>query len=88
MAMSSSGIAWESDLKRKFKDTPCPPNNYCWLSKRNINGTPAGQVGGLTTGHTNVDNEHFVVWMRNAALPTFRKLYGVIDRNLKKGEKL
>ena len=31
-----------------------------------------------------VEDEHFMVWMRTAALPTFRKLYGVIDKDFKK----
>ena len=35
-----------------------------------------------------ITNEHFMVWMRTAALPTFRKLYGRIDRDFKKGDKL
>merc|ERR1719330_1256909 len=35
-----------------------------------------------------VTNEHFVVWMRNAAYPTFRKLYGYIDRPISAGTKL
>ena len=28
------------------------------------------------------DDEHFVVWMRTAALPNFRKLWGRIDQDL------
>jgi hypothetical protein len=35
-----------------------------------------------------VTDEHFIVWMRTAALPKFRKLYGKIDADFKKGNKL
>jgi len=33
-------------------------------------------------------NEHFIVWMRIAALPTFRKLYGWIDQPIAAGTTL
>jgi hypothetical protein len=33
-------------------------------------------------------DEHFQVWMRPAALPRFRKLYGKIDRDFEKGDYL
>jgi len=33
-------------------------------------------------------NEHFIVWMRNAALPKFRKLYGFMDKKVSKGTKI
>lgn len=35
-----------------------------------------------------VTNEHFMVWMRTAGLPTFRKLYGKIDGDFSKGDVL
>ena len=33
-------------------------------------------------------NEHFVVWMRVAALPNFRKLYGYIEQPIAAGTQL
>jgi len=33
-----------------------------------------------------VSNEEFIVWMRTSGLPTFRKLYRVINTDLKKGQ--
>ena len=34
----------------------------------------------------NVEDEHFMVWMRTAGLPNFRKLYGKIEKNLPAGK--
>lgn len=31
-------------------------------------------------------NEHFIVWMRTAGLPNFRKLWGTIDGDLEPGQ--
>lgn len=35
-----------------------------------------------------VTNEHFIVWMKVALLPTFRKLYGRIDQSFRAGDRL
>ncbi|GMH66871.1 hypothetical protein TrST_g7506 [Triparma strigata] len=35
-----------------------------------------------------VKNEHFIVWMRTAGLPKFRKLYGIIDEDLEVGDEV
>merc|ERR1719453_325272 len=32
-----------------------------------------------------MNNQHFIVWMRTAGLPNFRKLWGRIDDPLEKG---
>ncbi|XP_064476611.1 cell cycle control protein 50A-like [Ornithodoros turicata] len=65
-------IAWPTDRKVKFKNPP----------GMNFNGTakppnwplPASEVGGF-------QNESLIVWMRTAALPTFRKLYARVDHS-------
>lgn len=31
-------------------------------------------------------DEHFIVWMRNSGLPTFRKLWGKIEQDLQPGK--
>lgn len=31
------------------------------------------------------EDDHFIIWMRTAAMPTFRKLYGVISTDLEPG---
>ena len=35
-----------------------------------------------------VTDEHFIVWMRTAALPKFRKLYGRLHKNFKIGDSI
>jgi hypothetical protein len=33
-----------------------------------------------------VENQHFINWMRTAGLPSFRKLYGIIDSDFSAGD--
>lgn len=73
--MNESGIAWPSDLASKFKQPQTPV----------VNGSNAQAIaahGPLST--FNITDEHFVVWMRTAALPDFRKLYARLP-DVKKG---
>lgn len=39
----------------------------------------------MTTQWTDVEDPNFIVWMRTAGLPNFRKLYGVINEDLQSG---
>lgn len=73
LTVNKKGISWKSDRDHKFgKDVF--PSNF--------------QSGGLIGGaHLNEsiplsEQEDLIVWMRTAALPTFRKLYGRIEQDL------
>jgi len=67
------GIAWSSDVNDKFKAVPLT-SGFTSVSLEGYQLPP-------------VDDEDFIVWMRTAGLPTFRKLYRKIeDMKLKEGQ--
>lgn len=68
---TKDGVAWESDLKEKFNN---PPANSPGIRLTN----PDGSI-------LNFEDPDFVVWMRTAGLPHFRKLYRVINTDLNPG---
>eukprot|EP00002_Diphylleia_rotans_P016383 TRINITY_DN3182_c1_g1_i1.p1 TRINITY_DN3182_c1_g1~~TRINITY_DN3182_c1_g1_i1.p1 ORF type:complete len:331 (+),score=69.49 TRINITY_DN3182_c1_g1_i1:45-1037(+) len=66
-----SGISWEGDREERFQR----PEEY------------VGQYPSDALGRWSVDtfeDESFMVWMRAAGLPRFRKLYGIITEELTK----
>lgn len=70
--IDESDIAWEADKKLKYKNVKNPDNANdanFWQKVQWID----------------MKDEHFIVWMRPAGLPDFRKLWGRIRTNLKPG---
>jgi len=47
---------------------------------------PPKDQPGIREPNVSITDPHFVVWMRPAVFPYFRKLYGVIDQDLPKGD--
>jgi hypothetical protein len=76
---TESGIAW-SGIAKNYATTPgyasptdvLPPPNWALMY-------PNGYTDGFPNLH---DDEHFQVWMRVAALPTFRKLWARNDEEI------
>ncbi|XP_075497471.1 putative ALA-interacting subunit 2 isoform X1 [Primulina tabacum] len=66
-------IAWKSDREHKFGKDVYPFNFQ--------NGSLIGGAN-LDINIPLSDQEDLIVWMRTAALPTFRKLYGKIEEDL------
>jgi len=70
---TDNGIAWESDKREKFKN---------FSSYNNKTMTNLGPQN-VTLDHM---AEDFIVWMRTAGLPTFKKLRYIIPSGVKAGE--
>lgn len=99
--MTQTGIAWKSDVETKFKNTPADKRsedhlylwenqNYRFIIPKNVGQAPEENVTAWTKNASayGVQDEHFIVWMRTAGLPNFRKLYGKITHPLKAGTKI
>ncbi|KAG6964108.1 hypothetical protein JG687_00006183 [Phytophthora cactorum] len=101
--VDQTGIAWKSDVETKFKNinlddlSDADDTMLLWQNPRYRYIIPMheGQepIANKTAWTTNapaygVQDEHFIVWMRTAGLPSFRKLYGRIDTDLAEGTEL
>ncbi|OVA12750.1 Protein of unknown function DUF284 [Macleaya cordata] len=77
LTVNKKDISWKSDRDSKFGDNVFPKNFQ--------NGTLKGGADLDKTIPLN-KQEDLIVWMRTAALPTFRKLYGKIEVDLQANE--
>ncbi|XP_020083659.1 ALA-interacting subunit 3-like [Ananas comosus] len=79
LQVNKKDIAWQSDKKHKFGSDVYPKNFQS-----------GGLIGGATLNASIPlsEQEDLIVWMRTAALPTFRKLYGRIEVDLEANEEI
>ena len=78
--MTNASISWDSDLEHKYKKTTDPER------KDGVAGV-ANKYNLRTDAEEElVTDADFIVWMRTAALPQFRKLYRVIETKLEPGD--
>ncbi|XP_051470078.1 cell cycle control protein 50A [Apus apus] len=77
------GIAWWTDKNVKFRNPTGDGNNLTALfqgTTKPINWPKPVYMLDSEPDNNGFINEDFIVWMRTAALPTFRKLYRLIER--------
>ncbi|KAL8209831.1 hypothetical protein R6Q57_006563 [Mikania cordata] len=77
LPLTKRGISWKSDRDRKFGKDVFPKN---FQNGKLIGGAHLDESIPLS------EQEDLIVWMRTAALPTFRKLYGKIEVDLQEGD--
>ena len=80
ITIADNDIAWDSDVKYKFKNLPGDWESKQWtdIENRKLHSSDELIIFFVI--------EHFIVWMRTAGLPNFRKLYGKVTEDLKKGK--
>mmetsp|Transcript_18038 Transcript_18038/g.27043 ORF Transcript_18038/g.27043 Transcript_18038/m.27043 type:complete len:1573 (+) Transcript_18038:61-4779(+) len=83
LTMLETDIAWRTDRETRYNNPSGYPE-FCNETAECLFDTYPGVVD-ADKGHK---DEHFMVWMRTAALATFMKKYGRIETELKKGDVL
>lgn len=85
-----TGIAWPSDKNIKFRNPSDPEgctSNCLKMAFQNYSQPrnwqkPIWELDPDDKDNNGFQNEDFIVWMRTAALPTFRKLYRRINHDI------
>ncbi|PNY10375.1 ala-interacting subunit 3-like protein [Trifolium pratense] len=77
LTVNKRGISWKSDREHKFGKNVFPRN---FQNSSIVGGAHLNESIPLS------EQEDLIVWMRTAALPTFRKLYGKIEVDLNAGD--
>lgn len=78
------GIAWYTDKNVKFRNPQTPNKTLAQV----FEGTgkppywqrPVYELDAADPGNNGFINEDLIVWMREAAFPNFKKLYGILNR--------
>ena len=70
ISIDEKNIAWGADKEKLFKNVKVKDKEDDYYKK---------------VQWVNMEDEHFIVWMRPSLLPNFRKLYGRIHQDLEKG---
>lgn len=83
--VSDRGIALPSDVRHRFG--PHAPQFFNQFLNESRGGGNLSDSAVTTSKNINQD-ERLIVWMRTAALPRFRKLWGRIDEPLFKGDNI
>lgn len=83
IVVDRGGISWLSDREEIFSSFVFPSN----FPNNNVYGNSSQFIGGgkLNPNVSLNANEDFIVWMRTASSPKFRKLWGKIDNDINPG---
>jgi len=83
--VSRKGIAWPSDHNVKFQN-PNPRDNltaaFADFAQPFYWDKPVYELDPDDDANNGYKNEALIVWMRTAAFPSFRKLYGIISSDV------
>ncbi|KAI0979092.1 hypothetical protein GJ496_008383 [Pomphorhynchus laevis] len=74
---SNTGIAWQTDIAYKFKN----PNTFDNTVKPMYWRKSVFELDPNNPDNNGYLNQDFIVWMRTAALPSFRKLHRILNRS-------